>query len=345
MKVLVVGSGGREHALCWKIKQSPIVNELYCAPGNAGIESEATCVEISVTDYDSLLKFVKDKNIDLTVVGPEVPLSEGIVDIFEKEGHKIFGPSKLAAEIEGSKVFAKNLMNKYGIPTAAYETFTNVESALNYINNVEFPVVIKADGLAAGKGVIICQTKDEAINAIKSIMSDKKFGDAGNELVVEEFLDGEEASFFVFTDGENFIPLESSQDHKAIFEGDKGPNTGGMGAYSPAPVVSGLNNKILDEIVVPTINAMKLESRIYRGILYVGLMIRDTDIKVVEFNCRFGDPEAQPLLFRMISDIVPILIQIANKELTETKIEWKDGSSLCVVMSSKGYPGRYDKGL
>ena len=345
MNVLVIGSGGREHALCWKIKQSPLVQKVYCAPGNAGITSEAQCVDISVSDFDSLIDFAVKNSIELTIVGPEQPLSEGIVDLFEENGLKIFGPCQAAAELEGSKVFSKNLMKKYKIPTAEYSTFTDLNSALSWIKHINLPFVVKADGLAAGKGVIICNSPSEGENALNSIMKDKIFGEAGSEVVVEEFLRGEEASFFVFTDGKNFIPLQSSQDHKAAYDDDKGPNTGGMGAYCPAPIVNEkIREKVIDSVVVPTINAMESEGRLYKGILYFGLMISGEDIKVLEYNCRFGDPEAQPLLFRLKNDIVPIMDCIASGgELKQIKLDWKPGYSVCVVMASSGYPGKYEK--
>jgi len=344
MNVLVIGSGGREHALCWKIKQSPLVQKVYCAPGNAGITSEAQCVDISVSDFDSLIDFVVKNSIELTIVGPEQPLSEGIVDLFEENGLKIFGPSQAAAELEGSKVFSKDLMKKYKIPTAEYSTFTDLNSALSWIKHINLPFVVKADGLAAGKGVIICNSTSEGENALNSIMKDKIFGEAGSEVVVEEFLRGEEASFFVFTDGKNFIPLQSCQDHKAAYDDDKGPNTGGMGAYCPAPIVNDkIRKKVIDSVVVPTINAMESEGRLYKGILYFGLMIKGEDIKVLEYNCRFGDPEAQPLLFRLKSDIVPIMDCIASGKLKQVELDWKPGYSVCVVMASSGYPGKYEK--
>lgn len=345
MNVLVIGGGGREHALCWKIKQSPLVDKLYCAPGNAGIANEAQCLDISATDFKSLIEFVKKKSIDLTIVGPEQPLSEGIVDIFEQNGLNIFGPSKAAAELEASKVFSKNLMKKYNIPTAHYSAFTDLDEASAWIKNIKPPFVVKADGLAAGKGVIICNSLADGEDALNSIMRDKIFGSAGKEVVIEEFLTGEEASFFVFTDGVNFIPMQSSQDHKAVFDGDRGPNTGGMGAYCPAPIVNeDLKNKIIDIVVAPTINAMQSEGRLYKGILYIGLMIDGDDFKVLEYNCRFGDPEAQPLLFKLSSDIVPIMDSIAKGKLNQTELDWKPGYSVCVVMASKGYPASYEKG-
>ena len=346
MKVLVVGGGGREHALCWKISQSPLVEKTYCAPGNAGISRHAECIDISVGDFDSLAQFVKEESVDLTVVGPEQPLCEGITDFFEEEALLIFGPSKAAAELEGSKIFSKDLMKKYGIPTGEYFVFTDIKQALAKVAEVEHPFVVKADGLAAGKGVIICHSREEGEDAVRSMMEHEAFGQAGTKVVIEEFLTGEEASFFAFTDGENILPLEPSQDHKPIFDGDKGPNTGGMGAYAPAPVVTDeLRQRIIDEVMVPTVQAMKSEGRTYRGILYAGLMIKDESLKVLEFNCRFGDPEAQPLLMRMESDVVPILYSIARGKMRTDPIEWREGFCVCVVMASKGYPGSYNKGV
>ena len=274
MKVLVVGGGGREHALCWKIKQSPLVSRVYCAPGNPGIAKLAECVDIKVSDIDGLLRFARSEEIDLTVVGPELPLSYGIVDRFVDENLKIFGPTQAAAEIESSKVFSKNLMKKYDIPTAFYSTFDNYEEAINWVKEVKPPLVIKADGLASGKGVFICRTEEEAVQAVEDIMTRHIFGDSGDRIVIEEFLEGEEASFFVFTDGNNVVPLESSQDHKPLLDGDEGPNTGGMGAYSPAPVVTPrLSRKIIDEIMIPTVNAMHDEGMLYKGIQYAVIMI------------------------------------------------------------------------
>jgi len=346
MKVLVVGGGGREHALCWKISKSPIVKVLFCAPGNVGISKHATCIDIKVMDIESLVKFAKAEEIDLTIVGPEIPLALGIVDRFQEEDLNIFGPNKAAAEIESSKVYSKNLMKKYDIPTAFFSTFYDYEDAVNWVKEVKPPLVIKADGLAAGKGVIICHTEDEAIDVLNDIMRSKIFGDSGNQVVIEEFLQGEEVSFIAFTDGENVIPLESSQDHKALLDGDKGPNTGGMGAYSPAPIITPeLHEAIMNQVMIPTVRALKQESREYKGILYAGLMIDGTDIKVLEYNCRFGDPEAQPLLMRMRSDIVPLMSTISKGGVAEGDIEWYDRASVCVVMASKGYPGDYKKGF
>ncbi|MCK5391713.1 MAG: phosphoribosylamine--glycine ligase [Deltaproteobacteria bacterium] len=346
MKVLVVGGGGREHALCWKISQSPNVKALFCAPGNIGISKHATCVDIKVTDIDSMVRFAKAEEIDLTIVGPEIPLSLGIVDRFQEENLNIFGPNKAAAEIESSKVYSKNLMKKYDIPTAFFSTFYDYEEAVNWVKEVKPPLVIKADGLAAGKGVIICHTEDEAVDVLDDIMKSKIFGDSGNQVVIEEFLQGEEVSFIAFTDGENIIPLESSQDHKALLDGDKGPNTGGMGAYSPAPIITPeLHETIMNQVMIPTVRALKQEGREYKGILYAGLMIDGTDIKVLEYNCRFGDPEAQPLLMRMRSDIVPLMNTISKGGVARGDIQWYDRASVCVVLASKGYPGDYKKGF
>ena len=346
MKILVVGSGGREHAFVWKIAQSTKVKKIYCAPGNAGIADLATCVPIDAEDIDKLCEFAKKEKIDLTVVGPEGPLCAGIVDIFEKEGLKVFGATKKAAQIESSKSFAKNLMNKYKIPTAVGEVFTSYKKAESYIRKMGAPLVVKADGLAAGKGVIVCATKKEALSALKQIMVERAFGDAGNKVVVEECLIGEEASFLAFTDGKTVLPLPSSQDHKPIYDDDKGPNTGGMGAYSPAPVVDRyMHKKIMKEVMIPTVRAMAAEGHPYKGILYAGLMINKDRIKVLEFNARFGDPETQPLLIRMKNDIVPVMEAIIEEKLDECKLDIDDRTSVCVVMASGGYPGAYKKGL
>ena len=345
MKVLVVGGGGREHTLVWKIAQSPKVKTVYCAPGNAGISGLATCVPIGAGDVESLVEFAKKENIDLTVTGPEDPLAKGIVNRFQEEGLNIFGATQQAAELESSKSFAKNIMNKYGIPTAQGETFTSFKKAEQYIRKTGVPIVVKADGLAAGKGVIVCDTLKKALDALKLIMKDRAFGDAGNRVVVEECLIGEEASFLAFTDGATVIPLPSSQDHKAVFDNDKGPNTGGMGAYSPAPIVDRyMHEKIMGEIMVPTIQAMAAEGRPYRGVLYAGLMIAGDQAKVLEFNCRFGDPEAQPLLMRIKNDIVPVLQAAISGNLHTCRLETDDRPAVCVVMASGGYPGAYKKG-
>ena len=344
MKVLVIGSGGREHALVWKIKQSPKVEEVFCAPGNAGIATIARCVDIEASEIEKLAAFAKGENISLTVVGPELALAEGIVDYFMEKGLRIFGPSKSAAALEGSKVFTKQLMEKYNIPSGAYKDFDNREEAIAYINKVGAPLVIKADGLAAGKGVIIAQTIEEAIAAVDQVMTEKAFGDAGNRVVVEEFLVGEEASFIAFTDGKTILPLPTSQDHKAAYDGDKGPNTGGMGAYSPAPIVTDHIHQItMDQVMLPTIKAMEAEGKPYKGMLYAGLMIKDNKIKVLEFNCRFGDPEAQPLLMRLQSDLVEIMDAVVDGRLNEIQLEIDPRPTVCVVMAAGGYPGSYDK--
>jgi len=345
MKVLVIGGGGREHALAWKIAQSPLVTKLYCAPGNPGTATLAENLPIAVDQLDKLLEFAFENKIDLTVVGPEQPLSLGIVDLFESHGLKVFGPSQKAAFIEGSKAFSKDLMQKYNVPTAAYGVFTDLHEAEAFINRTGAPIVVKADGLAAGKGVIIAQTCDEAVSAVRDMLSGNAFGSAGSRVVIEEFLTGEEASFLVITDGKRIIPLASAQDHKAVFDGDLGPNTGGMGAYSPAPVVTAdIHEKAMQQVIRPTVDGMAAEGRPYRGVLYAGLMIKDGQVKTLEFNARFGDPECQPLLMRMKSDIVPVLSAVANGDLTGIDIEWYDKAAVCVVMASEGYPGDYRKG-
>ncbi len=347
MNILVVGGGGREHALCWKIRKSPLVKRLYCAPGNAGISKDAECVDIKATDIEGLANFAETKGVDLTVVGPEQPLCMGIVDEFISRGLRIFGPTQKASELESSKVFAKELMRRCSIPTAEYRIFDNFEDCSRYLKETKYPVVIKADGLAAGKGVFICNNKDEGLRSLDALMNKKVFGDSGSRVVVEEFLEGEEASFFVFTDGINFIPLETSQDHKQLYEGDKGPNTGGMGAYSPAPIIEDdfMKRKIVEEVVEPVLEAMRKEGRKFTGVLYVGLMVSGSDVKVLEFNCRLGDPEAEPLMVRMKSDVVPIMLSIAEGRMEADTIEWKEGASVCVVMASKGYPERYATGV
>jgi phosphoribosylamine---glycine ligase len=345
MKVLVVGSGGREHALVWKIAQSPLVEMVYCAPGNPGTAQLARNVDIAVDDLQGLLSFALEEKIDLTVVGPELPLSLGLVDLFEEHGLKVFGARKNAAIIEASKAFSKDLMKKYNVPTAAYEVFTEIEPAFEFIDKTGIPIVIKADGLAAGKGVIIAQTREEAVAAVTDMLSGNAFGTAGSRVVIEEFLKGEEASFLAFTDGKNIIPLASAQDHKAVYDGDKGPNTGGMGAYSPAPVVTpAIHEKAMAEVMRRTVDGMAAEGRTYRGVLYAGLMIDGGNVKTLEFNARFGDPECQPLLMRMKSDIVPILLAVASGDISGVEIEWHDKAAVCVVLASEGYPGDYRKG-
>ena len=345
MKILVVGGGGREHALVWKIAQSPRMSKLYCTPGNAGISEQATILPIKANDLNGLLEFALKEMIDLTVVGPEEPLTRGIVDLFESKGLLIFGSSKKAAEIEGSKAFAKEMMKKYHIPTGSYEIFEDPEEAKKYIRKQGAPIVVKADGLAAGKGVIVCNTVEDAIQWVERIMVEKTFGEAGNRVVIEEYLVGEEASYIAFTDGKAVLPMASSQDHKPIFDGDRGPNTGGMGAYSPAPVVTDqVHERIHEKILRPMIQGMGEEGKPYKGVLYAGLMIHNGHPRVLEFNARFGDPETQPVLMRMKGDIIPILEACIKGNLSGCKIEWDSRAAVCVVMSSKGYPGDYEKG-
>jgi phosphoribosylamine--glycine ligase len=345
MKVLVIGSGGREHALVWKISQSPRVKEVYCAPGNGGISRLARCVAIAATDLAALARFAKDTKIDLTVVGPEMPLCMGITDLFQKEGLKIFGPSKGAAQIEGSKAFAKDLMKKYNIPSARYRVFANRDEAVAYVKQQGAPIVVKADGLAAGKGVILCETVAEALAALDLIMVKREFGEAGDHVIIEERLVGEEASFIAFSDGTRVLPLASTQDHKAIYDNDQGPNTGGMGAYSPAPVVTpAVHERIMQEIMTPTIKAMAAEGYPYRGVLYAGVMIAKGVPTVLEFNCRLGDPETQPLFMRMQGDLIPVIEACIAGDLSQAEISWDPRPAVCVVMASQGYPGAYEKG-
>ncbi len=345
MKVLVVGAGGREHALAWKIAQSPLVEQVFCAPGNAGTALVAENVDIAADNIERLLEFARENNIGLTVVGPEQPLVLGIVDRFQEKGLRIFGPSKHAAEIEGSKEFCKDLMWQYGIPTADYLATASMKEAKIYAMDHEGPIVVKADGLAAGKGVFVCGDSSQAIKAINSIMKDKAFGEAGNQVVIEEFLKGQEVSLLAFTDGKTVLPLEGAQDHKAAYDGDKGPNTGGMGAYSPAPVFTPeLKQQVMETVMLPAVRAMAKEGRPYKGILYAGLMLTSNGPKVLEFNARFGDPETQPLLMRMQSDIVPLFEACIDETLDQQQIQWKPDSSVCVVMAAAGYPGSYQKG-
>jgi len=346
MKLLLIGGGGREHTLAWKIAQSPLLEKLYCIPGNAGIAEIAVCKKMDVEgDLEPIARFAMEEKIDLTVVGPEDPLAHGIVDYFESLGIKIFGPSKLAAEIESSKVFSKELMVKYNIPTAKNETFDDPNKAKAYIKKIGPPIVIKADGLAKGKGVIVCHDLDKALDAVDIIMIKKEFGEAGNRVLVEEFLTGEEASFIAFTDGMTILPMASSQDHKPIYDSDKGPNTGGMGAYSPAPVVTDeVHNLIMETIMKPAIKGMAAEGRHYKGILYAGLMISDGKPKVMEFNARMGDPETQAVLPRLKSDIIPIIQACIDGTLDKIQMEWTKEPAVCVVMASGGYPDKYEKG-
>jgi phosphoribosylamine---glycine ligase len=347
MKVLVIGSGGREHALCWKIAKSPLVDTVFCAPGNGGIDFDANCVDLGVTDFSGLIKFAKTNDVGLTVVGPEVPLSEGIVDAFSSEGIKIFGPDMMAAKLEGSKAFSKDMMKEFCIPTADFCAFSDYSTARDYIGKACFDVVVKADGLAAGKGVIVTCDRDEAFRALDEVMLDKSFGDAGSTVVLEERLIGEEASFIAICDGKNIIPLASSQDHKPVFDNDEGPNTGGMGAYSPAPVVDDkIFSDVMDKVLYPLVNGLRKKGIIYKGVIYAGLMITDRGIYVLEYNVRMGDPETQPLLMRLKSDIVPLMLEVASGgSIRDMKLEWEDGAAVCVVIASGGYPGDYRKGI
>lgn len=346
MNILLVGSGGREHALAWSLAQSEKCQSLYCAPGNAGIESCAECVDIAATDVEALVNFAKDKAIDLVVVGPEAPLVLGLADRLREAGIKVFGPSQAAAELEGSKGFMKDLCKKYNIPTAAYERFTDVAAATSYIETQSLPIVVKADGLAAGKGVIIAETHADAIAAAMDMLSGNSFGEAGAEIVIEEFLDGEELSYFALADGKTMLPLTSAQDHKRAFDGDKGPNTGGMGAYSPAHFMTpDLEQKILSDIIEPTIAAMVEEGCPFNGVLFAGLMVVDGQPKLIEYNVRFGDPECQTLMMRLRSDLLEILDACAAGALDTMvgKVEWSDDPAMCVVMATEGYPGSYPK--
>ena len=346
MKIMVVGSGGRDHTLTWKIMQSPLVDEIYCAPGNAGISKLANCVDISAEDIKGLADFALDKKIDLTVVGPEAPLALGIVDEFARRGLKIFGPSKNAAQLEGSKIFAKELMKKYGIPTAKYRVFNNPKEAQDFVKEIGTPVVIKADGLAAGKGVIIAQTEKEAAAGIRRIMKDREFGSAGDRIVVEECLVGREVSILAFTDGETVVPMVSSQDHKRVYDNDEGPNTGGMGAFAPSPFYTPELAQIVErDVLQKTVEAMKKEGCPYKGVLYAGLMLTSKGVKVLEYNCRFGDPETQVVLPLLETDLVHIMEAIIEDRLDEIEIKWKNKKAVCVVMASGGYPMDYDKGF
>ena len=346
MKVLIVGGGGREHALAYKIAQSKHVEKIYCAPGNAGIREYAELVAIDAEDVNALLSFALENEIDLTVVGPEGPLSKGITDRFTDAGLRVFGATKKAAELESSKSFAKYIMNKYGVPTAKGKTFTDYDKAFIYLKEKGAPVVVKADGLAAGKGVLVCKTIDEATAALKLIMVDRAFGEAGDMVVIEECLVGEEASFLAFTDGKTVVPLPSSQDHKPVFDNDKGLNTGGMGAYSPAPVCDAyIRNRIINEVMKPVVKGMNAEGRPYKGVLYAGLMIDRDKINVLEFNCRFGDPEAQPLLMRVKNDLISVMEAVIDERLDEINLEIDSRPTVCVVMASGGYPQSYEKGF
>jgi len=347
LKTLVIGSGGREDALAWKLSKSPHVDEVFIAPGNAGTAERGTNVDIPATDIEGLRDFALERSIDLTIVGPELPLTLGIVDAFCKAGLRIFGPTKKAAAIEGSKSFCKDVMRRAGVPTADYRVFDSAQRASEYLETAPMPLVVKADGLAAGKGVIICRDKGEAVEALDLIMGRKAFGGAGERVVIEEFLEGEEASYLAITDGERALGLAPAQDHKAVFDGDRGPNTGGMGAYSPAPVITpALEEKILSEVINPLIATMADLGTPYRGLLYAGLMITENgEPRVLEFNCRFGDPEAQPILMRLEDDLFEVLYECAGEGIGRSGLTWDTRPSVCVVMASGGYPGAYDKGL
>jgi len=346
MRILVVGSGGREHALCWKIAKSKLCDKLYCAPGNGGISEVAELIDIRADDISGLLNFAKEKKIDLTVVGPEIPLVAGIVDKFGSAGLKIFGPSKNCALIEGSKVFSKELMKRWGIPTADFKVFDNAPEALKYISGKQAPLVVKADGLCAGKGVVVCKTLSCARDAVNEMMVKRSFGDAANKVIIEECLVGEEASIIVISDGKNVVPLASSQDHKRIFDGDKGPNTGGMGAYSPAPAVSAaIFRKIMDKVISPMIKGMAKEGKPYKGVLYAGIMLTDEGPKVLEFNARFGDPETQAIMPRLKNDIVDLMLRSIDGRLENYSLDWDSRPCVSVVAASGGYPGDYSKGI
>ena len=346
MKVLVIGNGGREHALAWKAAQSPLVTKVFVAPGNAGTALEANLenINIKATDIAGLLNFAQEQQIDLTIVGPEAPLVIGIVDSFQKAGLKIFGPSKAAAQLEGSKAFTKDFLARHNIPTAEYQNFTEIEPAIAYIRQKGAPIVIKADGLAAGKGVIVAMTLKEAEDAVYDMLAGNAFGDAGHRVVIEEFLDGEEASFIVMVDGEHVEPMATSQDHKRVGDGDTGLNTGGMGAYSPAPVVTDdVFTKVMEQIIYPTVNGMEQEGNVYVGFLYAGLMIdKQGNPKVIEFNCRFGDPETQPIMMRMQSDLVELCLAAVEGKLNTIKSKWDPRPALGVVLAAGGYPGDYN---
>ncbi|MFH1779387.1 MAG: phosphoribosylamine--glycine ligase [Candidatus Omnitrophota bacterium] len=346
MKILVIGSGGREHAIVWKLAQSKSVDKIYCTPGNGGIAQLAECVEIKADDIDGLAEYATKERIDLTVVGPETPLAKGIVDKFNSKGLKIFGPTKKAAQIESSNVFMKMLMRKLRIPTASFEVFDNSAKAKKYINCLSGKFVIKADGLAGGKGAIVCQTKDEGLKTINAIMEEKIFSDAGNRVIIEERLEGEEASIIVVTDGKDIVPLASSQDHKRVYDGDTGLNTGGMGAYSPAPVISNeIFDKIMKEIIMPAIDGLRDEGVPYQGVLYAGIMMTNSGPKILEFNCRFGDPETQAVFPRLKSDLVELIDASVDEEIDTISLEWDKRPCVSVVISSEGYPGTYRTGL
>lgn len=346
MKILVVGGGGREHVIIWKLKQSKTPSEIYCAPGNGGIAELATCVPIKATDIDGMVSYAKQQQFDLVIVAPDDPLYMGMVDRLQSEGIRAFGPTAAAAEIEGSKVYAKMLMKKYGIPTADYEVFTDFQSACDYVRTCKLPTVVKADGLALGKGVIICNTVDEALNALEDIMAKKVFGEAGSRVVIEEFMEGPEVSVLSFCDGKTILPMASAQDHKRVFDGDKGPNTGGMGTFSPSPKYTDvLRTEIEETIIKKTVYALNQEGRTFKGVIFFGLMLTKNGPRLLEYNARFGDPEAQVVLPRMKNDLLDVMNAVIDGKLDQVTLEWDERYAVCVVMASGGYPGHYDKGI
>lgn len=345
MKILVVGGGGREHAICWKLSKEANVDKIYCAPGNAGISSIAECVNIGDSDIENLLKFAKENKIDLTIVGPEIPLVAGIVDVFEKEGLKIFGPNKKCAQLEGSKSFSKDFMIRHNLPTAKYKEYTDLDEAISEIDSFGYPVVIKADGLAAGKGVVIPENREDAITTLKEMMSDKKFGNAGDKIVVEEFLTGIETSILAFVDNDTIVPMVSSKDHKKVFEGETGLNTGGMGTFSPSEIYTEkLAKEVQEKILDKTLEGFKKDNLNYKGILFVGLMITEDGPKILEYNVRFGDPETQSVLFRLDTDLNKIISEILNNNLKNIEINYSKEEAICVMLTSGGYPENYEKG-
>jgi phosphoribosylamine--glycine ligase len=345
MKILVVGGGGREHALVWKLRQSPRVEHIYCAPGNAGIDELAEAVDLDVADLGAIVRFARERAIDLTIPGPELPLTLGLIDELQREGLCGFGPVRAAAQLEGSKAFSKELMRRCKVPTGFFSSFTDAEDAVRYVHEVGAPIVVKADGLAAGKGVLICETVTEAEEAIDKIMRWQIFGAAGARVVIEEFLDGEELSFMAVTDGETVLPLASSQDHKRAYDGDTGPNTGGMGAYSPAPLCTPeLNQRIMDEIMIPVVRGLAERKIVYGGVLYAGIMVTADGPKVLEFNVRFGDPECQPLLMRFSGDLADLMNATVKGELAGRTLQWDARAAACVVLAAEGYPGNYERG-
>ncbi len=344
MKILVVGGGGREHAIIWKMKESGRPAKIFCAPGNGGISTLATCVNIKATDIEGVVKFAKDQAVDLVFVGPDDPLAMGMVDELQAAGIRTFGPNQAAAQIEASKVFAKGLMNKYGIPTAAYEVFDDVDAAREYLKRAPYPTVLKADGLALGKGVIICKNQTEAEQALQAMMVDKAFGEAGSKVIVEEFLTGREVSVIAFTDGKTILPLASSQDHKRAYDNDEGPNTGGMGAFSPSPYYTPeIEKETIEKIIIPTVEAMNAEGRPFKGVLYFGLMLTDKGVKILEYNARLGDPETQALLPRLKNDLLEVIDAVIDEKLDQVELSWDKRATVCVVMASGGYPGHYSK--